>query len=113
MRRDVEQIYVEDDIEGYIVDVVSETRRRRQVVVGASPRGALALMKLSRAWAAMQGRSFVLPDDVKRFAHQVLDHRLILEPDLWTVRRAASDVIDQVLADVPVPVLPASLAGEL
>ena len=106
MRREVEEIYVDDDIEGYIVDLVSETRRRRQVVVGASPRGALALLKLSRAWAAMQGRTFVLPDDVKRFAHQVLDHRLILQPDLWTVRTAASDVIDQVLADVPVPVLP-------
>jgi MoxR-like ATPase len=108
MRRAVEEIYVDEDVFGYIVDLVGETRRRRQVVVGASPRAALALLKLSRAWAAMEGRAFVLPDDVKRFAHEVLEHRLILEPDLWTVRRAGPDVIDRILADVPVPVLPQS-----
>ena len=105
MRQAVEEVYVDEDIEGYIVDLVAETRQHRQVVVGASPRGALALLKLPRAWAAMQGRTFVLPDDVKRFAQPALGHRLILEPDLWTVRRAASGVIDQVLASVPVPVL--------
>ena len=105
MRQAVEEVYVDEDIEGYIVDLVAETRQHRQVVVGASPRGALALLKLSRAWAAMQGRTFVLPDDVKRFAQPALGHRLILEPDLWTVRRAASGVIDQVLNSVPVPVL--------
>jgi MoxR-like ATPase len=105
MRQAVEEVYVDEDIEGYIVDLVAETRQHRQVVVGASPRGALALLKLSRARAAMQGRTFVLPDDVKRFAQPALGHRLILEPDLWTVRRAASGVIDQVLASVPVPVL--------
>lgn len=108
MRQAIEEIYVDEDIEGYIVDLVVETRQHRQVVVGSSPRGALALLKLSRAWAAMQGRTFVLPDDVKRFAHPALSHRMILEPDLWTVRRAASAVIDQVLGSVPVPVVQAS-----
>jgi MoxR-like ATPase len=105
MRAEIEEIYVDADLESYMVDLVAETRSHPQVVVGSSPRGALALLKLSRAWAAMQGRTYVLPDDVKRFAHQVLSHRLILEPDLWTVRRAASGVIDQVLGSVPVPVI--------
>jgi MoxR-like ATPase len=105
MRQAVETVFVDPDIERYIVDMVTHTRSHRQVSVGASPRGTLALLKLSRAWAALQGRSFVLPDDVKRFARPALCHRLILEPDLWTVRRAAEDVIDEVALSVPVPVL--------
>ncbi len=105
MRRAVETVYVDADIERYIVDIVTRTRSHRQVSVGASPRGTLALLKLSRAWAALQGRAFVLPDDVKRFARPVLCHRLILEPDLWTVRRAAEDVVDEVAQSVAVPVL--------
>jgi MoxR-like ATPase len=67
MRIAVEDVYVDPDIEQYIVDLILATRSHRQVVVGASPRGSLALVKLSRAWAAIQGRSFVLPDDIKRF----------------------------------------------
>lgn len=105
LRRSVEEIYVDPDIERYIVDVVAKTRSHRYVAVGASPRGTLALLKLSRAWAAMQGRSFVIPDDVKRFAKTALSHRLILEPDLWSVRKAAESTMDEILNAVPVPVL--------
>jgi MoxR-like ATPase len=105
LRRSVEEIYVDPDIERYIVDVVVKTRSHRYVAVGASPRGTLALLKLSRAWAAMQGRSFVIPDDVKRFAKTALSHRLILEPDLWSVRKAAESTMDEILNAVPVPVL--------
>ncbi|NTU75476.1 MAG: MoxR family ATPase, partial [Anaerolineaceae bacterium] len=78
MRRAVEDVFVHPDIEQYIVDLVVKTRRHRQVVVGVSPRGSLALMKLARAWAAVQGRNFVLPDDVKEFAQPALSHRIIL-----------------------------------
>jgi MoxR-like ATPase len=105
MRAAVEEIYVDPDIEGYIVELIDQTRTHRQVAVGASPRGALALLKLSRAWAAMEGRTFVLPDDVKRFARIALSHRLILEPDLWTVRSASTRIIDDILNTVPVPVI--------
>jgi MoxR-like ATPase len=105
MRAAVEEVYVDADIEGYIVDLIAETRRHRQVAVGASPRGSLALLKLGRAWAAMDGRAYVLPDDVKRFAHLALSHRLIVQPDLWTVRQATDDVIDEILNTVPVPVI--------
>lgn len=105
MRQAVETVHVDADIERYIVDLTQATRRHRFVVVGASPRGSLALLKLSRAWAAIRGRDYVLPDDVKRFAPVALTHRLILEPDLWTDRRAADGVIDEILHLAPVPVV--------
>jgi MoxR-like ATPase len=106
MRDLVEQVYLSADIERYIVSLVTATRRHSQVVVGASPRGSLALLKLARAWAAIQGRSFVLPDDIKRFVRPALGHRLILDPELWLRRGAAEDVIENVLRTVPVPVMP-------
>jgi MoxR-like ATPase len=105
MREAIEDVHVDPDIERYIVELVAKTRVHRQVVVGSSPRGALALLKLARSSAAMQGRSYVLPDDVKAFARSVLSHRLILEPDLWNVQRAADDVVDDLLRLVPVPVM--------
>jgi MoxR-like ATPase len=105
MRSTVEKVFINEDIENYIVELVSSTRTHRQVVVGASPRAALAFLKLSRAWAAMQGRPFVKPDDVKRFAHLVLSHRLILDPNLWTIRNAVEDIISEILDSVPVPVI--------
>jgi MoxR-like ATPase len=104
IRSVVEQIHVDPDIERYVVAVVAATRGRRQVAVGASPRGSLALLKLSRAWAAMQGRSYVLPDDVKLFVLPALSHRLILEPELWMKRNASEEVLETVLQSVPVPV---------
>jgi MoxR-like ATPase len=97
---------VEADLERYMVSLVASTRNINQVAVGASPRGSLALLKLSRAWAAMHGRDYVLPDDVKLFAQPVLTHRLILEPDLWMRQNAAQDIITDILSRVPVPVLP-------
>lgn len=105
MRRAVEQVFVEPDIERYMVDLVSRTRTHRQIAVGASPRGTLALLKLTRAWAAMQGRTYVLPDDVKRFAKPALAHRLILQPDLWSVPQAVDRVLSEVISSVPVPVM--------
>jgi MoxR-like ATPase len=105
LRAAVEQVHVDADIERYMIELVAATRRRRQVAVGASPRGSLALLKLARAWAAMQGRDYVLPDDVKVFVRPVLIHRLILEPDLWLTRQAADDVIADVLRSVAVPVV--------
>jgi MoxR-like ATPase len=105
MRKAIEEVYVDPDIEQYIVDLVHATRSHRQVVVGSSPRGSLALVKLSRSWAAIQGRGYVLPDDVKRFAFHALGHRLILEPDLWTVRKATEKVVQDAISSVSVPVI--------
>lgn len=109
LRRAVERIYVDPDIERYMVDLVARTRQHRQVAVGASPRGTLALLKLSRAWAAMHGRAYVLPDDVKCFAKAALSHRLILQPDLWTVSQAADRIVAEVVQSTPVPVIGAKL----
>ncbi|MBW2062370.1 MAG: MoxR family ATPase [Deltaproteobacteria bacterium] len=105
MRQAVEEVYIDPDIERYIVDLVSETRRETRVNVGASPRGSLALLKLSMARAALEGRDYVLPDDVKGFAIPALIHRLILVPDLWMKIDAACDVIESVLNYVSVPVI--------
>ena len=105
MRRAVEDVTMVPDIERYIVDLVNATRHDRQVAVGASPRGSLALFTLSRAWSAIRGRDYVLPDDVKLFAVPALGHRLILEPDLWMRRHAAEDVLASIMQRVPVPVL--------
>ena len=105
MRRVVEDVAMVPDIERYMADLVSATRTDRQVAVGASPRGSLALLTLSRAWTAIRGRDYVLPDDIKLFAVPALVHRLILEPDLWMRRNAAEDVLASIMQRVPVPVI--------
>lgn len=105
MRRQVEEVFLDEDIEQYLVDLTARTRSHHQVAVGASPRGTLALLKLSRAWAAIQGRSFVLPDDVKIFVQPALSHRLILQPDLWSTPKAADRILNEILQAVPVPVI--------
>ena len=105
MRRSVEEVHVDPDVERYIVALTDGTRRHRQVAVGASPRGSLALLKLARAWAALRGRDYVLPDDVKLFANPSLIHRLILQPELWMKRNAAAEVISDIIHSVPVPVI--------
>jgi MoxR-like ATPase len=103
MRAAVEDVFVDADIEAYIVGLVAKTRTDNNVYVGASPRGSLALLKLARANAALSGRDYVLPDDVKAFAVPALAHRLILSPELWSKRITAIDVVENVLRQVPVP----------
>ncbi len=103
MQRAIEDVHVDEALETYIVEVVSRTRTHPQVEVGASPRGSLALMKLSRARAPLRGRDFVVPDDVKEVAVEGLAHRLILKPDPWIKGVRTSTVVQEVLASVPVP----------
>lgn len=105
MRAAVEEVYVDPDVRRYIVGIVASTRRQREVVVGVSPRGSLALLKLARAWAAIQGRDFVIPDDVKQFARPALAHRLLLDPSLWGSKNTENKVIDSVTATTPAPVI--------
>jgi len=101
----VETVHVHQDLEQYIATVVHATRRDRRVAVGASPRASLAFMKIARAYAAVSGRDYVIPDDIKRFAIPILSHRLILQPEHWMIHRVAEEIIDQVFAQVPVPVI--------
>jgi len=103
MQAALEQVYVSEAIEGYVVDLVAATREARQLAVGASPRGSLALVKLSRAKAALDGRDFVIPEDVKAVAVPALAHRLTVRPELWVQRLRGEDVIADVLASVPTP----------
>jgi MoxR-like ATPase len=105
VRRAVEDVFVHADVETYITRLVQATRQDKRVAVGASPRGSLALLKLARARAALEGREYALPDDVKVFVEAALAHRLILVPDLWMKRLAAEEVIAGVIQSVPVPVV--------
>ena len=105
MRSAIEGVYVDPDVRRYMVDLVAKSRKHRQVAVGVSPRGSLALLKLSRAWAALHGRNFVVPDDVKKSAQPVLAHRVILDPSLWDVKKSENKVITELTQSVPVPVL--------
>jgi MoxR-like ATPase len=105
MRRVIETIHVDDDLELYIARLVHETRVDRRVAVGASPRASLAFLKMARARAALLGRTYILPDDIKHFAVPVLSHRMIMQPEYWMGRRVAEEVIAEVLGKVPVPVV--------
>lgn len=105
IRQAVESVHVDADLETYIARVVHETRSDRRVAVGGSPRASLAFLKMARARAALEGRDYILPDDIKHFALPVLSHRLILQPEYWMARRVADEVISDVLSKVPVPVV--------
>ena len=103
MQAALEDIFVSEAIERYIVDLVQATRAESRVALGASPRGALALLKLARAQAALRRRDFVLPDDVKEMAVPVLAHRLILRPELWVAKISPVQVVTDLLSQVPTP----------
>jgi MoxR-like ATPase len=105
MKEAVEEVHLDPDLEKYIVNMVSMTRRDSRVSVGASPRGGLALSKLSMARAAIDGRDYVLPDDIKEFAGPALEHRLILVPELWMKEDTAGDIVRTILSSVSVPVV--------
>lgn len=103
MQAAVESVYVSEPIGRYIVSIVGATRKSPRLSVGASPRGSVAMLKLARCSAAVEGRDFVTPDDVKAVAVPALAHRLILRPELWVEEIDARDVVKEILASVPAP----------
>jgi MoxR-like ATPase len=103
MQRAVEEVHVDESVGRYVVALVAATRESPSVAVGSSPRGSLALLKLSRCRAALAGRDFVTPDDVKGAAVPALAHRLVLRPELWVQRRTGEDVVRDVLDEVRTP----------
>jgi len=105
LRELVESVHVNADLENYIATLVHATRTDRRVAVGASPRGSLAFLKLARANAALDGRDFILPDDIKRYATPILTHRVILQPEYWMSRTVGDDVIRDAVDKTPVPVV--------
>jgi len=103
MRQAVETVYIEPDVARYIVSLVQASRTATHVSVGASPRASLALLKLSKAKAAVEGRDYVVPDDVKFIAREVFIHRILLKPDLWATGSTLKEVVESVIRNVPVP----------
>jgi MoxR-like ATPase len=103
MQRAIEDVHVAESVGVYMVDLVSATRENPRVQVGASPRGSLALYKLSRCRAVLSGRDYVIPDDVKAVAGPALAHRLSLRPELWVQRVRPEEIVEEILAAVPTP----------
>jgi len=103
MQAGLEEIEVEDSIGRYLVALTAATREHSAVLVGASPRGSLALLLLSRARAAMAGRDYVIPEDVKQVALPALAHRITLRPEMWLKRVDPGTVVSDVLAATPAP----------
>ena len=101
--QELPKVYICREMMGYITSIVEKTRSYPKVLLGVSPRGALSLMKAAKGYAAIAGRNYVTPDDVKRAAHPVLDHRLTLENAARIKKNAAYEIIDDILGMVTVP----------
>ncbi len=99
----IRTVYVDDLVKKYIVDLVANTREHPDIYLGASPRGSLALFSATRAWAALRGRDYVVPDDVKLLAEPTLAHRLIISPSARIKNISASQVVEDTLKHTPVP----------
>jgi len=103
MQRAIEDVHLDKSVMQYIVELVGRTRNHTKVEIGSSPRGSLAISKLSKANAYLNGRDFVIPDDVKRVAVPALSHRLILKPEGWLRGESSKPIVEEILREVPVP----------
>jgi MoxR-like ATPase len=95
------EVHVDETVRDYIIRLVQATRKQADLLLGASPRGSLALYKTSQAWAALHGRDYVLPDDVKKLAPITLAHRCLVHPESALRGRSATAIVDELLAQVP------------
>ena len=103
MQRDVKRIFVADEVKRYIVDIIRATRENADVYLGSSPRGSLSLFRASQIMAAMNQRSFVIPDDVKYLAEPVLSHRIIMNPTARLRHMTPASLLMDLLQQIPVP----------
>jgi MoxR-like ATPase len=110
-QQEVREVFVDDKVRRYLLEIVQATRGHDDVALGGSPRASIGLFRTAQALAAVAGRNFVLPDDVKRMAPAVLGHRLILRPESRLRKVSAAKVVNEILADVPVPVLKSKAAA--
>jgi MoxR-like ATPase len=106
-QRAVREVHVDEKVRRYLIQIVHETRTHDDLSLGASPRASLALFRTAQAMAAILGRNFVLPDDVKRVAPSVLIHRLIVRPESRLRKVTAAAIVEEVLSEIPVPTLAA------
>ena len=108
LREVVRTVHASDDVCGYILNIVEATRRSPDLALGSSPRGGLATLALARAWAVIKGRSYVVPDDIKKLAPYTLRHRIILSAEARARGRTVVQVFDDLLRGVRVPLGPKS-----
>ncbi len=99
----VRKVLVSDHVKDYIINLVNATRTSPELRLGASPRAALHLLRASRAWAALDGRDYVIPDDVQRLARPVLAHRLLPTAEAIVERHLPEQVVDRIVAQLPIP----------
>ena len=103
MQQAIEGVTVDESVGHYCVKLVDATRRHQHLLMGSSPRGSLALLLTARAYAVVQGRDYVTPDDVKAVAHAALDHRVTVRPELWMNEVSSATVIESILSATPAP----------
>jgi MoxR-like ATPase len=103
LREELGEVLIRDELMGYLVDVVRATRQHESILVGAGPRATQSLLMAARAYAAIGGRDFVTPDDIKAMAVPVLEHRLILRPEFEIEGLCVPEVIQQILQQIAVP----------
>jgi MoxR-like ATPase len=101
----VRDVHVDDKVRRYLLEIVQTTRLHDDVQLGGSPRASIALFRTTQALAAISGRNFVLPDDVKRMAQPVLAHRLILRPESRLRKVTPAAIVNEILTETSVPVL--------
>jgi MoxR-like ATPase len=101
----VREVYVDDKVRRYLMQIVHDTRQHDDVALGGSPRASIALFRTSQAMAALRGRNYVLPDDVKRVSGPVLTHRMILRPESRLRKVTAAAVVDDIVAEIAVPTI--------
>jgi MoxR-like ATPase len=99
----VETVRVDESVGHYCVALAAATREHRDALTGASPRGSLGLVLAARAFAALRGRDYVIPEDVKAVARAVLAHRVTIRPELWMTQTTGRSIVDAVLVQVPTP----------
>lgn len=105
LRNEIRNVYVDDTIKDYIISIVSHTRFNKELYLGASPRASINLMKVSMAHALLNGRNYVIPDDVKALMREVLYHRLILTSEARVRMRHVDDILEDIKSEVPLPVI--------
>jgi MoxR-like ATPase len=104
----VREIHVDEKVRHYLLQIVHDTRDHEDLTLGASPRASIAMFRTSQAMAAVRGRSFVQPDDIKRVAGPILNHRVILKPDSRLRKITAESIVQEIIAGIAVPTLAAS-----
>ena len=105
IKKQIEEVEVDESLLAYIIELVQKTRNSHEIALGASPRAGLALLALARSRAAIQGRTFVKPDDIKHFIFKVLVHRIVLNPELWLSKNEDLNQINKIIESINLPVL--------